>query len=212
MFTSIWVGQEKRYVGRTRSVFLIFCPHIPPALLPGARLSSPPCPCLVRLCNWRRYVNSLPVAYRPSEFRYILTHIPRQEMQYMFPVYSGGEGITTKLGFALKNHVRMLEKASQKPRGTLWVWPDHRDYCSALPGLLHPNNWRLQLVKAPLRKLGASQPPPARCKLPSAFVSVPPSSSHTGASCSRVRRRDNRNMGQSWWASILKAALDVAPG
>lgn len=117
-----------------------------------------------------------------------------------------------KTWLCTKNHVRMLEKASQKPRGTLWVWPDHRDYCSALPGLLHPNNWRLQLVKAPLRKLGASQPPPARCKLPSAFVSVPPSSSHTGASCSRVRRRDNRNMGQSWWASILKAALGVAPG
>lgn len=93
-----------------RFVLLIFCPHIPSALLPGACLSSFPCPCLVCLCNWCRYVNSLPVAYRPSEERHILTYTRARGAIHVSCVqWSWWNHHKTWL--CTKNHVQKLEKA-----------------------------------------------------------------------------------------------------
>lgn len=69
------------------------------------------------------------------------------------------------------------------------------------------------LSSDPLRSFRHHNNNPTSCALPSAFVSVLPSSSHKGVSCSRVGRKENkcRSMDQIWWTSILKATLVVSP-
>ena len=61
------------------------------------------------------------------------------------------------------------------------------------------------LPTAPLRKLQTSPSLTASQTLPSACVSVLPSSSHKGASCSGVERKENRcrTMGHVWSMAII---------
>lgn len=59
-----------------------------------------------------------------------------QEMQCVFPVCNGGDGITMQLGIPLKITCESLRKPSQKPRADLLGMAlVTRDHYPALPGL-----------------------------------------------------------------------------
>lgn len=119
-----------------------------------------------------------------------------------------------------KNHLRKPEKAISETKGRpSGHGPCHAGPLSCPPRtageriLLHPHSWELRLVMGPSQKLQAPQQPPTSRALPSAFVSVLPSSSRKGVSCSRIGRKENkcRSMDQIWWTSILKATLVLSP-
>lgn len=108
---------------------------------------------------------------------------------------SGGGGITTKEG-STKNHVLNGGHGTVGTEGMTLV---PRDPSRALPGWHVKGFSYFPTTEGELHSESSRHPTnsPARHTLPSAFVSVLPSSSHKGASCSRMGRKENTNA-QVW--------------
>lgn len=92
-----------------------------------------------------------------------------------------------------KSHVLKLGSQRRNQEWPFWAMPG--DCCSALPGLREdPTFPHLRATACqPARSESSRHPPhnPTSRASPSASVSVLPSSSRKGVSCSRVRRKEN---------------------